>query len=898
MATANNNVVISRIQNRRGLKQDLPQPLREGEIGFATDSKQVYIGGNLQGENANLSIFETTSGAETFTKSIANTRIIAFTVPHKRFTKNVSGFDGISKTKLWNITDDTYGSSGLTIFNKNISQVPVAGITGLATQSGTSFTLNSSNAFISAGDIVTGDDITGTVSVVSFNSGTSSIVLSSNQSLTTANTLTFTPNNIKSVMTNELFRSTDVTVIKNNKKLLGDAGNVTPVASKDFSLNTSTLGSNVHTLNFRVAPIQTDEISVNYYGNSAIVRALSNVSTIYSGSSAQSFYSQYSIPSYRQLSSDYVRVSETSGKGFIGLEFKHLAVYEDGTTISSPNSLSLGTLLASRTDLKTSSEVSVSQSGATVTVGVGTNEQYSNAGINDHILFSDTTDWIENKALQASNVQSSTLQVTLPTGNTWQTARAVTASQATLSTATITADIEGLRSGDFVSFAGANATVFASGPYQVSNVTSNSFTVTEAGVLNAIPGGLDYIIHGGTATTSNVQIVSSNHGYAGAGGAGSYAGYIDVATSSDASIGTSNFGISGTDDGSSLTTNTFLIEANSAVTGNATGTYDVILGESTSNVTPVISYDLSSFTTLPEVLANVANSAEFLDLQYIPDITNKVYVTTKSSIDSITSGTPGGAIEFSLHNDSNDTLGVLGLTDGSKTKQNNTVKAKLETWLNGLMDSKDVNIFTGVEVSDPYSVGSTNLTNFNLNIQTRNSDNTRYIQFDTREEAQAFNHVVNNIYFATSSSDIKGLVNIETNIELLTSESSGGGTKVTTFDDLEDDLITNSGTLQSLSKQIDTSDYDSFIIDYTVKYDGTTDGNYRRIGTMYLNVFKNTSTGNSGIIFQDIASDLADTLSGNVVLSASYGNSSVTLQAVNSTGKGLSINYLTKRWSS
>ena len=47
--------------------------------------------------------------------------------------------------------------------------------------------------------------------------------------------------------------------------------------------------------------------------------------------------------------------------------------------------------------------------------------------------FSNTTDWIANKALQASNVQASTLEVTLPTGNTWQTARAVTASQASLS---------------------------------------------------------------------------------------------------------------------------------------------------------------------------------------------------------------------------------------------------------------------------------------------------------------------------------------------------------------------------------------------------------------------------------------------------------------------------------
>ena len=69
---------------------------------------------------------------------------------------------------------------------------------------------------------------------------------------------------------------------------------------------------------------------------------------------------------------------------------------------------------------------------------------------------------------------------------------------------------------------------------------------------------------------------------------------------------------------------------------------------------------------------------------------------------------------------------------------------------------------------------------------------------------------------------------------------------------------------------------------------------------MYLNVFNNSSTGNSGIIFQDIASDVADTLSGNVVFSASYNssNSAITLQAVNSTSKALGINYLTKRWSS
>ena len=41
---ANLKVIISRIQQRRGLKQDLPSSYDPGEIGFATDSRQVYIG--------------------------------------------------------------------------------------------------------------------------------------------------------------------------------------------------------------------------------------------------------------------------------------------------------------------------------------------------------------------------------------------------------------------------------------------------------------------------------------------------------------------------------------------------------------------------------------------------------------------------------------------------------------------------------------------------------------------------------------------------------------------------------------------------------------------------------------------------------------------------------------
>lgn len=39
-------IVIARIQNRRGRRENLPQPLRPGEIAVTSDTKQVWIGGD------------------------------------------------------------------------------------------------------------------------------------------------------------------------------------------------------------------------------------------------------------------------------------------------------------------------------------------------------------------------------------------------------------------------------------------------------------------------------------------------------------------------------------------------------------------------------------------------------------------------------------------------------------------------------------------------------------------------------------------------------------------------------------------------------------------------------------------------------------------------------------
>ena len=82
---ANLKIIISRIQQRRGLKQDLSSIPRSGEIGFATDSKQIYIGADtddLISSTYNKTVsFENTLGASASTLSLANAQIIKFTVP-------------------------------------------------------------------------------------------------------------------------------------------------------------------------------------------------------------------------------------------------------------------------------------------------------------------------------------------------------------------------------------------------------------------------------------------------------------------------------------------------------------------------------------------------------------------------------------------------------------------------------------------------------------------------------------------------------------------------------------------------------------------------------------------------------------------------------------------------
>jgi len=835
MATSNNNVIVSRIQNRRGLKQDLPNPLRPGELGLATDSKQLYIGADTEiqaGAYNKILSLENTTGAQDAIKSIANNQIISFTVPHIRFPSG--SFSGTEKT---------------------ISYTPATSKT---------YTLPNS----------------GSDTRTTFRSSV-------------------TDGNLINLETNLAFTANTITVVKNGEVLSGsDNATVANLVSHDYIFSSNTALANTHTATFRNLLTSTDEVALTYYGNSAVIQALDGFSSsntqISFYSTALNFYDQYSIPDYRKIDDKFIRVSPTTGVGHIGLEYKHISIVADSSanvTVSG-----LGNLRTSNTsDIENSITFTPSGASNVVVTVDNSGTLYNASSYYNHIYVENLTNsWVNNKAIPLTASNTTSVSFTLPSGNTWQTARAVTAGVSAGSTTTITGNVDGLVAGHTVKFIGSQAGQFndTDKKYVVQSVGTTTFTVTEDNVSSLIANNLDYINYGTDASGANVQIFSANHGVP-VGGQFKLAG-----STASGQVANGNATLIAT-----ATDNTFFMAAAGAGTSNVTGTASVVFGSDTSgSVTRVRSTNLSTATNLTEAAAivnNLSDADAWESLQLVPDNANRIYFTSKAS----KSSTP---FDFRLHNDSADTLGILQLLDseyayGSKLyDRDTTVKAKLEKWLDGTLKSSEINLFESVATNQVYGsnafLGSHALESYPVDIDNEFSE----MSFTSNEEAENFAYILNNMYFAKSGSDVKGLLTTKLNIEILTSLGSSSGLKTTSFDVTNTATISSSNVIASSDLPISTATYDTHVLEYSVKYDGTSDGNYRRTGTIYLNAFENSVTGNSDVVIQDIASDVSDTLSGNVSFGATFNSVTnlITLTAQNTTNKNLTMNWVQRRWTS
>lgn len=385
----NDKTIVSRIQHRRGLKQDLPQPLRPGEIGLATDSRQLYIGGDptnpATADYHSVSYYENTLSAKDHVASIANNNIVAFNVPSIRYVEGE--FNGTSKVKSWQPTDARSILAGSAASAFSDSTYPVFSPVSTASISSTLHATKVAGSFEMQISIVSGTDATGNIRVndeiiisgyngtrpkvntVSRHSSGNYYVITIDQSISqisSGTAIQFIPKHQKNIFTNEAFNSKDVTVVKNSIQLSGESDKTTytPSANVDFAIDGSNVASTgSHSLTLRTAPTVYDSVALTYYSNANVISAIEGVqSGTHKGNISAhvpmpSFYDNdalwgagKTLPSYKHFKKENIQISKSTGVGYVGMDLIHISATADGSNITATTGLTLGNLYIARED--------------------------------------------------------------------------------------------------------------------------------------------------------------------------------------------------------------------------------------------------------------------------------------------------------------------------------------------------------------------------------------------------------------------------------------------------------------------------------------------------------------------------------------------------------------------
>ena len=1033
MAENDKNIIVSRIQHRRGLKQDLPQPLRPGELGLSTDSRQVYIGSDPADPNAapynNVSYFENTVGARDHTLSIANNNVIAFQVPYIKYVRGE--YNGIQTEKSWQPDDarsiisstdqpsKKYLSSEYRVFKaERIREFEHTLNSPLATGD-MSVDLNQNsingdlNGYIRIGDLVSGNGIRNDISIIvtdvsrNTNTGVITVTLNEGGHTVPANSnITFTPRNIvnfsrydvpSSTRTAEAsniklaegaFVSSDVTVSRNGIKLVAESNSSivdNPSATADYVLDGREFSSQgTQYLTLRTRPSTKDEITVCYYSNSNVIQAIQGGTNgnVSSTCPVQSFYSQYNIHSSRHIPVENIRVNDTTGLGYIGLQQKHIMATADGANIATPGSLSLGNLLVGRSDVtNTTTAFTKTTDDPDETVYTGTisstDNVYSPVTESDRgqyrynrVMTTQTAGtWFHERIFDVQAVTTSpTNNVSIAlVGQDFVHNRSTVANIADVAdngfTNNVTAnstiinftcsETDDVRVNDYVRIldsAGDPANCELHGAiFKVNAIAGTTFTVdlaTAADCGNALPAftsnnsNLYYMNHGGLANVdTTIQMRSVDHGLT------SDVSNVKITEAANSHLAQSEFFGVFNRAGAS---NTFfvnevgggtLIEPNndmSAVSGQ--GQFHPKLDVSYSDIkfTPVLAIDLSEVTTLKGVVSAVNKGLVSIpaqdannDVQIFPlmdyltqedGVQNRVYVGQRPAYASVAVG----GLPFKLFEDTAGTLSTLGLTAGTYDR-NTSVRAKLEAWLNNLVVNRDINLFTNVLLggtaynSDTNSVN--NLGRYNLTLD----DTFGEIIFADRSEAANFNFITNSAYAESAydrASDsfegTRGLVNLKNNLEIQTRDTASSGEKIVSFTSTEGTTILQSDTAGDEIFGVDTSTYDSYVVEYTVSETPTGTANkYMRMGTMMIQGRDDFTDTANAVIFNDRFSSHWETGSSLPVIEPKFqavqsGTRIVVSMAdqlsdptdpnstriVHSLGNNLKLKYVLRRWSS
>lgn len=827
------------MQQRRGQKQDLPKPLRPGEIGFATDSRQIYIGADTTDAVSDIynktGNFEKTASAQSTTASIANVQMIKFIVPHKVYDKGA--FDGVTDTVSWTPATDAAASS-------------------------------TANEYGRLGKVFT------------------NITLGAE---------------FKNNITGNVFVPADLTVLKNGSVL--SPSNVATISSGNDYFFSQTgnlaLSDHTHTLSLRTSPSGADEISTSYYANTAIIEALANTTIGKTGKPG--FYSDKQITAYRQLSTDNVRVAGGIGIGYIGMQFKHIQVATDVKYPPSTASFAepLGTLYLTKTDTAvegataTASSSSIALAGDIVTgsYSLDIDGLYDSAGIYNHVYLKGGSDWLaagKVLAVSAYNSTGQTLTATLPNNASSVTRQISAVTQNASNKIVLTSEnVENTEVNDVVLFidaAGGDPSQLNGDTGTITSIdpiTKQLTITTNYADYNSATANLDLLtfVTYKNGVTNELVVQSPRHGNLVGG---------------SVELGSTGGGLSGSHTVGAVTGNTFVTTTASAVTANSTAlTFRPVVSSATVEATPVASYNLSGATTSAAVQTVVNGANLWPKISTIPGEANKLYITHSEAVQKL-------PFKFALHDDEASTVTSLGFIADEYDRTDSTVKAKLEDWISTTMAYPEVNMFSAVYVNKEFNsteAASPGNGHFPLKWDTKINGAVGEMDFEERTEARDFARILNNLYFESVNTDIRGLMNIKTNIEFLTAEALAAGTAITSFTAPEQlTILTGNATVSELDIPFGGSNpVNTQFVEYSMQ--GTTgSGSYRRVGTL---MYSGDSTIDD-IVFVDNYTDArSGTMTGNVNFEANFTaeNGAISVSNTLNPATSVTVKYVVRRWA-
>ena len=921
------------MQQRRGLKQDLPQPLRPGEFGFTVDSQQLYIGADPEQSPAynKTSVYENTTGAVETANTIMNNQMIYVTFPFKKYAKGEP--TGATNTFNWLPT------------SIRLTGVDTAPVFSNVVTNGNSVKSIMTNSTFTATDLIVkrnskkqeGNNIASYGTLVAEDY----IFNQDNPQKTTSHNLTFrtTPQPEEEITVSYYDKDAIIKVLSNRN---GGGGG--------------------------------------------------NQNGFYSGTAFPSFYTSYNIPEWDQIDPDLIQLSDTSGSAFIGLEFKHIAPRAMGTAVSNPNNLTglCDLILVTEGDpvadrLPTGKEIQ--QTGPQVEIPVADTDVFSltspnniislsqsDNGIGDHWLTSNS--WIINSIDSANSTvtvnisdygftyfpvtdivlgDNSDLVITSPLAEGLKAGRGdwslpgngTNGHCLRMITGNATIDAMFLR---VTSYPNNSTTIggdiyAANGTGVYKEISTFKSNVEVASIMSTIESDLTHYVNWGygnvnivdntiepPVNSNVVQIYSKFSNY------NNQNGYANITVTNSSQTGQISNGVKDineyladvleaqNDSFTPSTQNTFFILNDAPVTSNVTlnhypnffGAGNITANEFYEDNTLI--FDLSGATTLNDVVAIVNSQSGWPLLQLVPGETdsqgnpNMLMLTLNPAYTSVFT-------EFEIIPDECGTAQKLGLTTGTYD-ESNTFKAQLEDWFADLLLQPDCPIINSVSVGKLYSDNP--LTQSLIGKYVLPFDETfQELNFNSREEALAFNTVVNNLYFQRSTSDIRGLVNIKSNLEIELKTGITIGDKTVTYVDMNGaiDAIgpgfiqpTTPTTWQNVSgARLNTSDYDSFAIEYTIReaeQDSGPGQGYQRIGTMYVNGRQDFGLGTGDVVYDDVSSEMVDTglVSATVssegdpvpALHLRWINDGVNiqLQAASRMPNTLTMRYILRRWNS